>query len=130
MGSDNQVFSGRAQIAAVTPTSKLLIVDDDPVQMEMLCGHLEPEGYITSCFTSAGAALATLREQPFDLVLIDLHLSEMGGIEFLRTAREIDADLVGIIMVGHDAIDNDGETMETFPLDYIEKPFVLRAILP
>lgn len=130
MGSDNQTFPGRFQIGAVMSTSKLLIVDDDPAQMEILCGHLEPAGYTTSCFTSPAAALARLREQTFDLLLTDLHLPEMGGIEFVRAAREIDSDLVGIIMVGPDAIDNDGETVEATALDYIVKPFALRAVLP
>src|ERR1700679_3216167 len=81
MGSDNQTISGRAQVGATMPKSKLLIVDDDPVKMEILCGHLEPAGYTTCCFPSAADALATLREETFDLVLIDLHLSEMGGIK-------------------------------------------------
>jgi CheY-like chemotaxis protein len=112
------------------PKSKLLIVDDDPIQTEVLCGHLEPAGYTTTCFISAGAALAALREQTFDLMLTDLHLSEMDGIEFLRAAREIDAELVGIVMVTKDARDNSEETMEVAALDYIVKPFSARAILP
>ena len=113
------------------PTSKLLIVDDDPVQMKTLCGHLEPEGYTTKCLASASEALAILREQTFDLLLIGLHTTEMDGIGFLRAAREIDPDLVGIIMTERDALDYDGQTMEEAgALDFIMKPFRRAAILP
>jgi PAS domain S-box-containing protein len=112
------------------PTSRLLIVDDDPAQIKILCGHLEPEGYITKCIASASEALAILREQPFDLLLTGLHTPEMDGFEFLRAAREIDPDLVGIVMTGHDALDYDGQMMEAGALDYIVKPFSRAAILP
>jgi PAS domain S-box-containing protein len=112
------------------PAAKLLIVDDDQAQTEILCGHLEPEGYTTKCLTSATEALAMLREQPFDLLLTGLHTPEMDGIGFLRQAREIDPDLVGIIMTRHDALDYDGQMMEAGALDYIVKPFTRGAILP
>ncbi len=112
------------------PASKLLIVDDDPAQIDVLCGHLEPEGYTTKCFASASKALAILREQPFDLLLTGLHTAEIDGIGLLRAASEIDPDLVGIIMTGHDALDYDGQMMESGALDFIVKPFSRDAILP
>src|SRR5580692_7640801 len=105
------------------PTSKLLIVDDEPAQMNVLCDALEPAGYTTACFASAEAALAALREQAFDLVLTDLNMPGMDGIAFLRAAREIDPDLVGIIMTGHDGLNYDGQMVESGALDYIVKPF-------
>ena len=110
-------------MGASTPASKLLIVDDDSAQIKILCGYFDTVDYTVACFTSAADALAMLRERTFDLVLTDLHMPEMDGIAFLRAAREIDPDLVGIIMAGHDALDDDGQMMEAGALDYIVKPF-------
>lgn len=115
---------------ATTPFAKLLIVDDETAQMEALCNTLEHEGYQTTGFTSANEALAALREQEFDLVLTDLMMPEMDGITLLRSALEIDRNLVGIVMTGHGTIDTAVEAMKIGALDYILKPFKLSAILP
>src|SRR6267378_2259407 len=112
-----------------TPLANLLIVDDEAAQMTALCNTLEEEGYATTGFTSAKEALTALRAQEFDLVLTDLMMPEMDGIEFLRLAQEIDLNLVGIIMTGHGTIDTAVEAMKTGALDYILKPFKLSAIL-
>ncbi len=112
------------------PASKLLIVDDDPAHMRILCDYFDAADYTASCFTSAEAALAVLREETFDLVLTDLHMPEMDGIAFLRAAREIDPDLVGIIMTGEETVDKVGPTLEAGALDCIVRSFRLGAILP
>src|SRR5688500_16384790 len=91
---------------AVTPRqAKLLIVDDETAQMKALCDTLRDEGYDTSGFASAKAALTALREQEFDIVMTDLMMPEMDGIAFLRAGQEIDRNLVGIVMTGHGAIE-------------------------
>src|SRR5258708_3461954 len=113
-----------------TSRAKLLIVDDEATLMTALCNTLQDQGYTTTGFTSAKEALTTLRAQEFDLVLTDLMMPEMDGIELLRLAQEIDHNLVGIIMTGHGAIDTAVEAMKTGALDYILKPFKLSAILP
>src|SRR5881409_340512 len=112
------------------PPAKLLIVDDERAQMAALCDTLEREGYFTTGFTSAKEALATLRGQKFDLLLTDLMMPEMDGITLLRAAQQIDRNLVGIVMTGHGTIDSAVEAMKAGALDYILKPFSLRAILP
>jgi DNA-binding NtrC family response regulator len=113
-----------------TPMARLLIVDDEPAQMKALCETLELEGYATVGFTSAKAALARLREETFDLVLTDLMMPEIDGIAFLQEAREIDSDLVGIVMTGHGTIGTAVRAMEAGALDYILKPFKLSTVLP
>src|SRR6185312_1757652 len=110
--------------------AKLLIVDDDKAQMKALCDTLEPAGYTTTGFTSSRAALAVLQDQSFDLVLTDLNMPEMDGITFLKAAREIDSDLVGIVMTGQGAINTAVQAMQAGALDYIVKPFRLSAVLP
>jgi two-component system sensor histidine kinase/response regulator len=108
----------------------LLIVDDEAAQMQALCSTLGDEGYLTAGFTSAAGALASLRQQMFDVLLTDLRMQEMDGIELLRAAQSIDRDLVAIVMTGHGAIETAVEAMKAGALDYILKPFKLSAVLP
>jgi hypothetical protein len=116
------------EIAA--PLAKLLIVDDERAQMTALCDTLEHEGYLTTGFTSAKEALATLRGQKFDLLLTDLMMPEMDGITLLRAAQQVDHNLVGIVMTGHGTVDTAVDAMKVGAIDYILKPFKLSTILP
>ena len=109
--------------------NRLLVVDDEPAQVEALRRTLEDEGYAIKGFTAASAALAALRSGPFDIVLTDLTMPGMDGIAFLNAAREIDPGLVGIVMTGHGTIATAVEAMKAGALDYILKPFDLRVIL-
>jgi len=113
-----------------TDLARILIVDDEAAQMKALCDTLRDQGYITTGFASARAALDELRNQKFDLILTDLMMPEMDGIALLRSALEIDPNLIGIIMTGEGTISSAVEAMKTGALDYILKPFKLSAILP
>ncbi|MCU1326584.1 MAG: two-component hybrid sensor and regulator, partial [Bryobacterales bacterium] len=109
---------------------RLLIVDDEIAHMRALCETLELEGYSTTGFTAPDAALASVREQPYDLIICDLMMPQMDGIAFLNAAVQIDFNIVGIVMTGHGTIDSAVQAMQTGALDYILKPFKLSAILP
>lgn len=113
-----------------TVKGRLLIVDDEAAQMQALCDTLEDQGYEVVGRTNGAQALVALRQAPFDLLLSDLMMPEMNGIELLRAARTIDPVLVGIIMTGEGTIGTAVEAMQLGALDYILKPFKLSAILP
>ncbi len=119
-----------AEHAGSETIARLLVVDDEEAQMRALCNTLAAEGYATSGFTSPQAALAVLRERPFDLLLTDLMMPGMDGIALLAAATHIDPDLIGIMMTGHGTIDTAVKAMQAGALDYIQKPFKLKAILP
>src|ERR1700704_5018228 len=112
------------------PVARLLIVDDESVQLKALSDTLSIEGYSTTGFTSARRALDALRGQEFDLLLTDLMMPEMDGIALLTAARAISPDQVAIVMTGHAAIDTAVKAMQAGALDYIVKPFRLNIILP
>ncbi|SRR6266478_4648677 len=112
------------------PLGRLLIVDDEKAQMKALCHTLETEGYSTTGYSSASEALAALRAGAFELLLTDLMMPEMDGISLLNAARQVDADLAGIVMTGHGTIDTAVKAMQVGALDYILKPFRLNVILP
>lgn len=115
---------------AEEPIARILIVDDEAPQMKALSDTLKDHGYHTAGFTGGNAALAALKEAPFDLLLSDLMMPEMGGIELLRRALEAHPNLVGIIMTGEGTIATAVEAMKTGAFDYILKPFKLSVILP
>ena len=110
--------------------ARLLIVDDETAQMQALCDTLEEQGYQVLGRSNGEDALATLRQQPFDLLLCDLMMPGMNGITLLRAALATDPTLVGIIMTGEGTISTAVEAMQSGALDYILKPFKLSAILP
>lgn len=98
--------------------------------MKALCDTLQNQGYETVGFTAGKEALAALRQSRFDLLLSDLMMPEMDGLELLRATLEIDPNLVAIIMTGQGTIDTAVKAMQSGALDYILKPFKLSAILP
>jgi signal transduction histidine kinase len=111
-------------------TARLLIVDDEVAQMRALCDTLEDQGYQVHGCADGEAALLELRRAPFDLLLADLMMPGMNGIDLLRAALAIDPMLIGIIMTGEGTIGSAVEAMQSGALDYILKPFKLSAILP
>jgi two-component system sensor histidine kinase/response regulator len=115
---------------AANTLAKILVVDDEAAQMKALCDTLKDYGYETTGFVSARAALKAMEETTFDLLLTDLMMPEMDGISLLQAAGQTDPDLVGIIMTGEGTITTAVEAMKSGALDFILKPFKLKAILP
>jgi len=110
--------------------ARLLIVDDEAMLMEALCNTLQAQDYEVVGCTSAAAALTALEQTPFDVLLADLTMPEMNGIELLRAALQIDPLLVVIIMTGDGTISTAVAAMQSGAHDYILKPFNLSAMLP
>jgi two-component system, sensor histidine kinase and response regulator len=111
-------------------TAHLIIVDDEVAHMRALCDTLGFEGYQVRGFHTPGDALQALSENQCDLLLTDLMMPEMDGIELFRAARSVDPDIAGVIMTGHGTIDTAVEALQIGALDYVLKPFRLNVILP
>ncbi len=109
---------------------RLLIVDDEPSLTDKLCRLLQGEGYDAVGFTSGSEALAALPAGDFDLLLTDLLMPRMDGIELLRAALATHPDLVGLMMTGEGTVETAVETMKAGALDFIVKPFGPDALLP
>jgi signal transduction histidine kinase len=112
------------------PLPRLFIVDDEEALMQALCVTLRSEGYETVGFTLARAALEALDGARCDVLLADLMMPEMDGIELLGAARQVNPDLVGIIMTGQGTVSRAVLAMQAGAIDFILKPFDLSAILP
>ena len=102
---------------------KVLIVDDEPDIVGTLEIYLTENGYKTFGCISAKEALEALRKYEFDLLLIDLVLPEMNGIELLKVTLEIDPHLIGIIITGKGTMESAVDAMKAGAFDYLLKPF-------
>ena len=85
--------------------ARLIVVDDEPAHMRALCDTLGFEGYRVNGFHSPREALGAVSAGECDLLLTDLMMPEMDGIELFRAARAVDPDIAGVIMTGHGTID-------------------------
>jgi len=108
---------------------RVLVVDDESELTAALAEMLSKQGYDTQEVNQGQAALSLLNEQSFDILLADLMMPEMDGITLLRSALEIDPNLVAIIMTGQGTVQTAVEAMKSGAFDYILKPFKLNAVL-
>lgn len=109
---------------------RLLVVDDEVELLDALLEALADAGYETVGVTDGMEALKALRRQDYDLLLSDLMMPGMGGIELLRRALKHDPNLVGIIMTGQGTVPTAVEAMKLGAFDYLLKPFKIDVILP
>ncbi len=102
---------------------KVLVVDDEQLIRWSLEKNLTKQGYEVVPEATGEDALKRLSEEDFDLMLLDLRLPGMDGLEVLRKIRERDKALVVIVITAHGVVDTAVEAMRLGAFDYIEKPF-------
>ena len=101
----------------------VLVVDDEKIMQESCCRVLEKEGYTVSSADSGEAALEQCDRKSFDLVLLDLKMPGMGGIEALKRLKEMDPEVTILIMTGYPSIETAVRAIKLGAYDYITKPF-------
>ncbi len=108
---------------------KIMVVDDEPAIGEILTRFLGKKGYEVVSFTDGRKALDYLKSNPVHLVLTDINMPEMNGVEVVRSAKELKPGLSFLVMasrLGDEEIEQ-GLAKLGFP-DYIHKPFELDAM--
>jgi putative two-component system response regulator len=108
--------------------SRVLIVDDEPDLCALLMHYLAELGYERSAASDSRAALNQVRNNKVDLVITDLLMPEMNGIELLREIKRIDDDLPVVMITSHNDPLSIIDAMKTGADDYILKPFTLKDI--
>jgi DNA-binding NtrC family response regulator len=102
---------------------RLLVVEDDPDLRDTLVAALTRLGYLVVSVADGETALATLAQEEFDLVLLDLRIPKKNGIEVLQTMRAEGQDSEVIIVTGHAEVETAIEALKLKAFDYILKPF-------
>ena len=106
-------------------TAKILIVDDEEIALHNLKHVLKKEGYDVTASQSGQRALQLLEEHNFDLVLTDLKMEKVGGMQILKRVRELYPDIEVIMITGYATVDSAIEAMKAGAYHYIAKPYKL-----
>lgn len=101
----------------------ILVVDDEKSQREILEMILSGEGYDVTTAASGEAATKFARERRYDLVLTDLKMTGMDGIELLQHLLAHDSSIIVILLTAHGSIDSAKEALRRGAYDYLQKPF-------
>jgi len=107
---------------------RILIVDDEAFIRENLERILSEDGYRPISTETAESALKIFSEEEVDMVLLDLNLGTQSGLDVLRQLREIDPDVLVIIITGYGTVESAVEALKLGAYDYIKKPFKADAI--
>jgi DNA-binding NtrC family response regulator len=102
---------------------RILVVDDERTLRESCRSFLETEGYSVEMCAKGDEAQQLLRRRPFDIVLLDLYMSDVPGMDLLATVLEKNPDTVAIIMTGNPSIASSIEALRAGAWDYLTKPF-------
>lgn len=101
----------------------ILVVDDDELVLKMICHFLRDRSYNVKCTTSGMRALYKVKESHFDLLLLDLRLPDLDGIDVLREVKSIDKSIFIMMMTGYGTIETAVEAMKLGADDFLIKPF-------
>ncbi|MBN4076092.1 sigma-54-dependent Fis family transcriptional regulator [Gemmatimonas aurantiaca] len=105
------------------PMSSVLVIDDKDSMRKMLAETLTSEGYQVETAPNGRAGLEMARDNGFDVVLTDLKMPEMSGIEVLKGVKELDVDTAVIVMTAYGTVQDAVEAMRIGAYDFISKPF-------
>jgi nitrogen regulation protein NR(I) len=102
---------------------QILVVDDEPNLRRVLTAQLERDGCDVHTAEDGEQALSILREHHVDLVITDLRMPKLDGMELLRRVVAMDEELPVVMLTAHGTVDNAVEALKTGAFDYITKPF-------
>ncbi len=101
---------------------KVLIVDDEELIRETLQRILKKEGYYIDVAVNGSEAIQKFNDNNFDLVLLDINLPDIDGLEVLKSLKEITSDILVIMITGYASVENAVKAMKYGAYDYVEKP--------
>src|SRR6516165_6165912 len=108
---------------------RVLVVDDEKVIREILSDFLTMEGYVVRTVEDGQAALRELQRRSYNLVISDLKMPNMGGLELLEQIEEQNINVLTVIMTGFGTVETAIEAMKKGAYDYILKPFKVEEVV-
>ena len=102
---------------------RILVVDDEKGMRELLQYLLSGEGYNVELAESAAEALTKIEQEPFHLVLTDIKMPRMDGLQMLQRIKELDQQVVVIVMTAYSTLENAIKAIKYDAYNYLIKPF-------
>lgn len=109
--------------AEVKASIRVLIVDDERTLRESCASVLRSEGYTVTLAGRGEEALDLVRRRPFDLVLVDLFMQQVPGLEILNAVLEVNRETLVVVMTGNPTVTSSIEALRMGAWDYLPKPF-------
>jgi putative nucleotidyltransferase with HDIG domain len=113
----------------ISDQPRVLVVDDEKFIRDILADFLTMEGYMVRTAENGRQAVTELSRSPFDLVLTDLKMPQMGGLELLKHVAELQPEALTVIMTGFGTVETAIDSMKHGAYDYILKPFKVEEIV-
>lgn len=108
---------------------RVLLVDDEESFVKTLGKRLSARGLVVDTSNSGEDAIAKAKRHAFDVIVLDLAMPGMDGIETLKRLREIDPDLQIVLLTGHGSIEKAVEATKLGAMDFLQKPASLSDLL-
>lgn len=108
--------------------TSILILDDEPIVSKRLKPSLEKKGYEVEAFTTSAAALERIREREFNIVITDLKMEGVDGMQFLTEVKEKYPATEVIVITGFATMATAKESFDKGVFDFLAKPFKLGEI--
>ena len=105
------------------PSVRILIVDDDKAICDFMQSLLEKDGFIVKTLSDPTLVEDEVRQGDYHVLILDLMMPKMDGIEVLKKIRTIDSDIAVVIFTAHPNLDSAVASMKLDAVDYIKKPF-------
>ncbi|QBR71424.1 response regulator [Beijerinckiaceae bacterium] len=113
----------------ITINYKILLAEDDNDMRRFLGKALQNAGYVVASFDNGMSAYHRLREEPFELLLTDIVMPEMDGIELARRATELDPDIKVMFITGFAAVALNPDNNAPPQAKVLSKPFHLKDLV-
>ncbi|HUF02655.1 MAG TPA: sigma-54 dependent transcriptional regulator [Aridibacter sp.] len=107
----------------------ILVVDDEKSQREILEMILSGEGYDVTTASSGEAAMKFVEKRHFDLVLTDLKMTGMTGLDLLKELTDYDKSIIVVLLTAHGSVDSAVDALRLGAFDYLQKPYDSEKLL-
>ena len=102
---------------------RILVIDDEPVVCRSCRKILSEEGYEVSTVSTGREGLEKVRQEHFDVIIADVKIPDIGGIEVLECIRREQPDMPVVMITGYASVDTGVQAMKLGAFDYLPKPF-------